>query len=642
VKRHNGFRVLQEKQKATTKQSAKKAILDACSLANVFFLFTSTQTMNVTTSSPRRSFVTLSQMGNASHQKMESIGEISTETSSTMSGGQPQPHHHKSAKNQSYLKEKQQPVLHKSSIEPAATAVATTTTTCSVSLILVSGERVDVSNLVPESERTPERLNRRRITQQLFRGTSNETVYPKLPDPMQDDSIDLHVLLAQHQRKQQQNTPVVVPSRQTRTITTTEPEPLSHQSPPPQRSTGYSTPPPPPGTNNDRRANWQQEQTFAQHSFTRRQQERSHQQQHQHQHQHQHQQPAVRGLRYPYAHSVDPVRHQEFPGGENSPDDGTLLSDMRSHRRREAYGNGEYSSSPPRGRTMTRPSQPEQGSSYLIEQQRHINNNNYSHEDHRGDHHLYATTTSANASEYEYEYAYYQHQHQHQAQYPEETENNRPQHYPYGSGRGYPSPALPPPQSGSNSFHGSEPQLLFSGNGSSRRRDQQRAREGRDRQYPPTDTNGYSGGGGVSGSYERGGHNSNGGGGGDGHASMYEMRSSRRNFDRGDYQHQPPAQQQQQQHRPQPQPPKKNRLEVEIAPGVMARLRGADETTLALEQGRVVGSDCLCCGARSLCIDDACYLLCPICKVVNPLHNTTADQSGGVGLGILESEADYY
>jgi hypothetical protein len=563
----------------------------------------------------------MSQMGNASHQKMESIGEISNETSSTMSTS------HKSAKDQScHYKEKQPAQLHKSSSVESTAA----TTTCSVSL-LVSGERVDVSNLVPESERTPERLNRRRITQHLFR--ANETVYPKLPDQMQDDSIDLHVLLAQHQQRNQQNSPPPPPSR--RAITELEP---SHQPSSQQRSTtGYPTPPPP-GTN-DRRANWQHEQTFAQHSFTRRQQERSHQQ-HQHQH-HEHQQPPVRGPRsYPYARVDSGRRHQEFPGGgENSPDnDTTLLLDMRSHRRRESYNgnNGEYSSSssPPRGRIMTRRTS-EQGSSYLEQRQNH--NNNYSHDNHRGDQY---GTTSANASEYEY--AYYQHQHQ--AQYQQEETEDRPQHYPYGSGRAYPTSALLQP-SGS-SFYGSDSQLQFSGNGSGRvRRDQQRTREGRDRHYQSVDANGYSGsGGGGGGSYERG-HNNNGGGGGgggDGHASMYDMRSPRHTFDRGDYQHQPPTQQQQHRQEQQPQAPKKNRLEVEIAPGVMARLRGADETTLALEQGRVVGSDCLCCGARSLCIDDASYLLCPICKVVNPLRNTGDNKSGGVGLGILEAEADYY
>jgi hypothetical protein len=521
-------------------------------------------------------------MGNAAHQKMESIGEISNETSSsTRSGSQP---NYKSSKtvdnhnnNNNNNKEKEPVSPHKkssSSNEPSPE--------CVVSLVLMSGERVDVSNLVPESERTPERLNRRRVKQLI---KPNETVYPKLPDPIlhDDNGIDLQMLLEQHQRKQQ-NSPTP-PSRRM-----VELEQSPQQWSPNTHSNGYPTLPvvgsnSNNNNNNDRRTRWQHDPTFAQHSFERRQQERSQQQERPHQFATHKDNDGGRNQHYPYARADS--RHQQQFAGENNNGgvSDEIALDRRSHQRWEA-AYGEQQSS--RTRIMNRPS---------LEQ----------------------------PVEYEYPYQHHhahlqQQQHpqqHHHAQYREEHDDrSQPQqHYPYGNGWAYPS------------------SLSNSGDPQFGRRREQRAREQRQPQQPPQQheyqhsADGHDGyGGGV---YER-----------NSHASMYEFRMSR-DFDRGQHDYPQPSQRQLQQPQQQSQGPtphnNKKNLEVEIAPGVMARLRGADETTVALQQGRVVASDCLCCGSRSLCIDDASYLLCPVCKVVNPLcNNARGDTSGGVGLGILE------
>lgn len=87
-----------------------------------------------------------------------------------------------------------------------------------------------------------------------------------------------------------------------------------------------------------------------------------------------------------------------------------------------------------------------------------------------------------------------------------------------------------------------------------------------------------------------------------------------------------------------PPPPSRHQddLEIEIEPGVFARLRGAEETWVAVEDGQVAYTDCMCCGANLMCIDDALYVLCPECKVVSPLFSDggRGNPHGGVGLGL--------
>ena len=73
---------------------------------------------------------------------------------------------------------------------------------------------------------------------------------------------------------------------------------------------------------------------------------------------------------------------------------------------------------------------------------------------------------------------------------------------------------------------------------------------------------------------------------------------------------------------------------IEIAPGVTARLRGADETWAALENDYYLPASCVCCGADICCIMDADVVLCPLCKVVSPMDGCAGPGfDGGVGLG---------
>lgn len=73
---------------------------------------------------------------------------------------------------------------------------------------------------------------------------------------------------------------------------------------------------------------------------------------------------------------------------------------------------------------------------------------------------------------------------------------------------------------------------------------------------------------------------------------------------------------------------------MEIAPGVLVRLRGADETWNAVCQDFFLPSECRCCSQTIFCIQDADFILCPECKVVSPVDGKAYNGSdGGVGLG---------
>lgn len=76
---------------------------------------------------------------------------------------------------------------------------------------------------------------------------------------------------------------------------------------------------------------------------------------------------------------------------------------------------------------------------------------------------------------------------------------------------------------------------------------------------------------------------------------------------------------------------------IEIAPGQFLRLRGADETWNAVVHDFYRPCMCICCDITIFCIQDASLVLCPICRVVNPLedveHSSPDSCDGGVGLG---------
>jgi hypothetical protein len=78
-------------------------------------------------------------------------------------------------------------------------------------------------------------------------------------------------------------------------------------------------------------------------------------------------------------------------------------------------------------------------------------------------------------------------------------------------------------------------------------------------------------------------------------------------------------------------------LQIEIAPGVLAPLRGAEETLAAVEEGNVEQCECIICTMQLICIADAEYVLCPECKVVIPLPVSRPD-ARGVGLGMSLDE----
>jgi hypothetical protein len=76
---------------------------------------------------------------------------------------------------------------------------------------------------------------------------------------------------------------------------------------------------------------------------------------------------------------------------------------------------------------------------------------------------------------------------------------------------------------------------------------------------------------------------------------------------------------------------------IEIAPGQYMRLRGAEETWKAIQDDFYVPCSCVICELTLFCIQDATYVLCPQCQVVNPLEKIDG-YDGGVGLGFTIEE----
>jgi hypothetical protein len=76
-------------------------------------------------------------------------------------------------------------------------------------------------------------------------------------------------------------------------------------------------------------------------------------------------------------------------------------------------------------------------------------------------------------------------------------------------------------------------------------------------------------------------------------------------------------------------------LKVEISPNVWVRLRGADETWACVEQDFFMPVVCFGCASELCCIQDADFVLCPMCRVVSPMNGIVdaAASDGGVGLG---------
>lgn len=79
---------------------------------------------------------------------------------------------------------------------------------------------------------------------------------------------------------------------------------------------------------------------------------------------------------------------------------------------------------------------------------------------------------------------------------------------------------------------------------------------------------------------------------------------------------------------------------VEIYPGVTERLRGAAETARAADINFVVPLQCISCTIDMLCIADAAYVICPLCRVVSPTVDRSLNDRWGVGLGFISPEDD--
>eukprot|EP00527_Entomoneis_sp_CCMP2396_P001226 CAMPEP_0198151822 /NCGR_PEP_ID=MMETSP1443-20131203/57269_1 /TAXON_ID=186043 /ORGANISM="Entomoneis sp., Strain CCMP2396" /LENGTH=216 /DNA_ID=CAMNT_0043817639 /DNA_START=90 /DNA_END=740 /DNA_ORIENTATION=- len=73
---------------------------------------------------------------------------------------------------------------------------------------------------------------------------------------------------------------------------------------------------------------------------------------------------------------------------------------------------------------------------------------------------------------------------------------------------------------------------------------------------------------------------------------------------------------------------------IEISPGIRARLRGAAETRDCIGRDFFMPSLCNSCSLEMFCIQDAAYVLCPQCRVVNPISDVDEDFcEGGLGMG---------
>jgi len=85
----------------------------------------------------------------------------------------------------------------------------------------------------------------------------------------------------------------------------------------------------------------------------------------------------------------------------------------------------------------------------------------------------------------------------------------------------------------------------------------------------------------------------------------------------------------------------KPRPTIEVSPGIFMTLRGSAETWRAIQVDFYIPCTCVICDITIFCIEDADYVLCPQCRVVNPVigvddeacNSVGEEGEGGVGLG---------
>jgi hypothetical protein len=95
-----------------------------------------------------------------------------------------------------------------------------------------------------------------------------------------------------------------------------------------------------------------------------------------------------------------------------------------------------------------------------------------------------------------------------------------------------------------------------------------------------------------------------------------------------------------------PGPPHISRFVLEVAPGLFLPLHGSQETSSAMQEGKLVSCNCFVCMETVMCVPQASYVLCPDCRVVSPVAGclslkrrvTLPGEMGGVGLGLKWTE----
>jgi hypothetical protein len=73
---------------------------------------------------------------------------------------------------------------------------------------------------------------------------------------------------------------------------------------------------------------------------------------------------------------------------------------------------------------------------------------------------------------------------------------------------------------------------------------------------------------------------------------------------------------------------------IQISSGVHVPLRGVEETGECIVRDFSLFSTCLGCTVDVFCIQDANYVLCPVCQVVSPAGGNTDNDRGKGGVGL--------
>eukprot|EP00545_Synedropsis_sp_CCMP1620_P010170 CAMPEP_0119018224 /NCGR_PEP_ID=MMETSP1176-20130426/18864_1 /TAXON_ID=265551 /ORGANISM="Synedropsis recta cf, Strain CCMP1620" /LENGTH=188 /DNA_ID=CAMNT_0006972177 /DNA_START=343 /DNA_END=909 /DNA_ORIENTATION=+ len=83
--------------------------------------------------------------------------------------------------------------------------------------------------------------------------------------------------------------------------------------------------------------------------------------------------------------------------------------------------------------------------------------------------------------------------------------------------------------------------------------------------------------------------------------------------------------------------------EIEVSPGVFMELRGAKETSDAIDAGVAARVQCFCCAGTLECVPDAQMVICQDCRVVSLVEDSACNglwrkenrrERRGVGLGL--------